>query len=199
MTDRVVIPTRRAPTAWIAGIASAAIGALAIGGWVALRPATKVEPLAVAAAASTEVQAPSASPVTPQNPPESEASVLDQATLLMKNGDLAGAHRRLGSVPLDSPLRTQTAFVDVENAWADAELARAERESDATEKRKMLDEVIASAADESRRKRARKLLAAAPAAKGAKTPAPSKPGAPAQPSATPPASPTPPSTLPPRF
>jgi hypothetical protein len=136
---------------------------------------------------------------------DAESSRLAKAATLARQGDVVAAHRLLADVPSDSPMRVDVRFAEVDNAWADLQLSKAEGENDPDQRRRMLSEVVASGADEARRTRARSLLEPSspvrPGAKGAKPVAPSKTAVsePTKPAEAAPAKAAPTGPLPPRF
>jgi serine/threonine-protein kinase len=191
---------------WV--VAAGVIGVIALvvaGVLAALRQSSRGA--AQQASLVTDVQSAASFPAASSSALDGELSRLAKAVELIRQGDAVAAHGLLSDVPSDSPMRVDVRFAQVENAWADLQLSKAEGESDPTQRRRTLSEVVASGADEARRMRARSLLDAPSAvrsvAKGAKSVAPSKTAAsePTKPAGADPAkgAAAPTGTLPPRF
>jgi len=85
-------------------------------------------------------------PVTYEPPPEKRAQDVErqsfeEAKALAAKGDVDGARAKLSQIKADSPLRTTPEFADIENNWARAQIAAADKESDKTKKMALLDAV----------------------------------------------------------
>jgi len=70
-----------------------------------------------------------------------EKQSFEEAKGLAAKGDLDGAHAKLSQIKADSPLRTTSELVDMEDRWATARLDAAKKEADKTKKLAMLDEI----------------------------------------------------------
>lgn len=93
---------------------------------------------------------------------DATSQVLSEATALMQNGDVEGAHNKVvGEIPENSNARQSVEFREIESRWADMLLDLAGRETDAQKKRALLDRVAkATSVDSVRRKRASNEIAA---------------------------------------
>ncbi len=81
----------------------------------------------------------------PASPAESkEARALSQATALLEDGDVFGAHDALSEIPRSHPVAKSKDFRSVESEWADAMLQAALDELDKTKRREILSEVAAA-------------------------------------------------------
>jgi pSer/pThr/pTyr-binding forkhead associated (FHA) protein len=84
-----------------------------------------------------------------------DQATLDDARRKCAAGDCETAHDELAGVPPESPVRATVDFKDVENRWADQELARGDIEADSTKKHRLYQRVAQDVAvDASRRKAA---------------------------------------------
>jgi pSer/pThr/pTyr-binding forkhead associated (FHA) protein len=110
----------------------------AIGAWVYTRPKPDVS---------------SGGPTTAMVSPDQ--ATLDDAKRKCAAGDCETAHDELAGVPAESPVRATADFKDVENRWADQELARGDAEADSGKKHRLYQRVAQDVAvDASRRKAA---------------------------------------------
>ena len=118
----------------------------------------------VSSAESTESVASSApagsASSAPNSAEEGDRSLLSRVSAMVGEGDLEAAHRLLVDLPNDSPLRSDERFMEAENAWADLQLSKAEKERNVVEKATMLIGVTKSGADETRKARAKGMLEA---------------------------------------
>jgi pSer/pThr/pTyr-binding forkhead associated (FHA) protein len=112
---------RRAATALPLAIFGVVVVAGAIGAWVYTRP----HGLAVPTGQTSASVAP---PVT------ADQQIVAEAQRLCAGGDCEGAHEKLATLPDSSPVKSSQDFKDVENRWADQELAHADAEQDRTRK-----------------------------------------------------------------
>lgn len=87
--------------------------------------------------------------VTYEPPPEkrladTEKQAFEEAKGLAAKNDIAGAHSKLGQITVDSPMRATPEFRDIEDRWANAQLAKADAESDKVKKLALLQEIASS-------------------------------------------------------
>jgi hypothetical protein len=89
-------------------------------------------------------------------PGDTATAILDEAKLLVQNGDVEGAHAKITSeLPEDSNARQTSDFREIEARWADMLFDLAGRETDVAKKRALLERIAkATSVDSSRRKRA---------------------------------------------
>ncbi len=86
--------------------------------------------------------------------PRSDATSLTAAKSQCDIGDCEAAHARIASeIPSNSELRDSPIFLDIENRWADAVLARAEAEPAQDKKRSMLYSIERAASVNSERRK----------------------------------------------
>jgi pSer/pThr/pTyr-binding forkhead associated (FHA) protein/uncharacterized membrane protein len=99
---------------------------------------------------------------TAAQPSDTATAILDEAKLLVQNGDVEGAHAKITSeIPEDSNARQSTDFREIEARWADMLFDLASRESDTAKKRAILERIAkATSVDSARRKRASNEIAA---------------------------------------
>jgi pSer/pThr/pTyr-binding forkhead associated (FHA) protein len=110
----------------------------AIGAWVYTRP---------------KPDAGTSSPTTAMVSPDQ--ATLDDAKRKCAAGDCETAHDELAGVAGESPVRATPDFKDVENKWADQELAKGDAETDSAKKHRLYQRVAQDVAvDASRRKAA---------------------------------------------
>jgi len=83
---------------------------------------------------------------TPTSAPEVNpaARALEEAKDLMGKGDVEGALRKSQEVPEDSNLRESTIFKEIQAKWADTVFEQAQKETDRTRKRALLDLIAKS-------------------------------------------------------
>lgn len=101
---------------------------------------------------------------TPQAPPapiaKSEGAdpigqLLKEAKAQLAKGDVEGAMQRASGIPESSNLRASSDFRAIQDAWADALFDKAEKATDPSEKRALLDRIaVTPSVEPSRRKRA---------------------------------------------
>lgn len=72
------------------------------------------------------------------------AQRLEEAKALLARGDIEGALRKSQEIPDDSNLRESAAFKDIQAKWAEAIFQKAAAETDATQKRALLDRIAKS-------------------------------------------------------
>jgi ABC transport system ATP-binding/permease protein len=109
----------------------------AIGAWVYTRPKPEAGG-----------NAPVAAVVSP------DQATLDDAKRKCAAGDCETAHDELAGVAVDSPIRTTPDFKDVENRWADQELAKGDAEADSAKKHRLYQRVAQDVAVDSGRRKA---------------------------------------------
>lgn len=66
---------------------------------------------------------------------------LKEAKGLAEKSDLEGAHKKLSQIAIDSPSRRTGEFTEIENRWAEGQLAKADAEKDLTKKIALLEDV----------------------------------------------------------
>ncbi|HEY3822401.1 MAG TPA: FHA domain-containing protein [Polyangiaceae bacterium] len=134
-----IVRGKRGATALPLAIFAVVVIAGAIGAWVYTRPhppTTSTAPTATAAMS-----------------PDQQA--VADAQKLIASGDPEGAHEKLATVPDGAAVRSSPEFKDVENKWADQELAHADAEPDFNRKRALYQRVSQDpAVDPARRKAA---------------------------------------------
>lgn len=77
---------------------------------------------------------------------------------LKKDGNVAGAHEAVAKFSKDSPSRKDKRFLEIENAWADKAFESLKAEPSVDKKRAILEAILESGADESRRTTAADML-----------------------------------------
>jgi hypothetical protein len=81
--------------------------------------------------------------------------VLKEAKALLAKGDVDGAMERARAIPESSNLRASPDFRAIQDTWADALFAKAEKAQDPSEKRALLDQIASTpSVGAARRKRA---------------------------------------------
>ena len=148
---------RRGATALPLAIFGVVVLAGAAGAWVYTRPhaSAAVAPMSAAAAASPDQR------------------VLVEAQKLCEGGDCEGAHEKLATLGDGSPVRSSQDFKDLENRWADQQLARGDGEQDVAKKRPIYQSVSQEmSVDAARRKAAADKLQMLDAVAVATTPVP---------------------------
>jgi len=134
-----VVRGRRGATALPLAIFGVVVVAGAVGAWVYTRPRAS-------AANAQTIAAAAASP---------DQRVLVEAQKLCEGGDCEGAHEKLATLGDASPVRSSQDFKDLENRWADQQLARGDGEQDAARKSPLYQSVSQEmAVDPARRKAA---------------------------------------------
>lgn len=95
---------------------------------------------------------------------EIENQSLSEAKALAVKGDLEGAHKKLAQISGDAPARRTVEFVEIENRWAETQIAKADAEPDLTKKLALLTDVSKASAvsPELRAKASNKLALATP-------------------------------------
>lgn len=90
-------------------------------------------------------------------------SLSDAKALAVKN-DLEGAHKKLSQIAMESPVRRTPEYVEIEDHWAEAQIAKADAEPDTTKKVALLEEVSKASAvsPELRAKASNKVALAVP-------------------------------------
>jgi pSer/pThr/pTyr-binding forkhead associated (FHA) protein len=129
---------RRGATALPLAIFGVVVVAGAIGAWVYTRPRAPPAPTAATATAA-------ASP---------DQTALVEAARMCASGDCEGAHEKLATIADGSAVRSSQEFKDLENKWADQELARADAEQDFARKRALYQRVSTEMAVDPARRRA---------------------------------------------
>ena len=128
---------RRGGTALPVGIFAVVVAAGAVGAWVYTRPRHDVgSPQVIAAVVSPD------------------QATLDDAKRKCEGGDCAAAHEELSSLPPDSMLRGAADFKEVENKWADQELAKADADPDVARKHLLYQRVSQDVAVDAARRKA---------------------------------------------
>jgi hypothetical protein len=93
-----------------------------------------------------------------KNASERDTDILNQARRLSQT-NIDQAHRDLATLADDSPVRATAEYKQIEAAWADAVIERAQREPDLATKTALLQSVVAAGSvDDERRAQARLLL-----------------------------------------
>jgi len=80
------------------------------------------------------------------------------SAMKLKDKDPYAAHDQISGIEKDSPARKDPRFKEIENAWADKALKKAEGETDDQKKKEIVKEVLGSGADESYRTSASDML-----------------------------------------
>ena len=80
------------------------------------------------------------------------------SAMKLKDKDPYGAHEQISGIDKDSPVRKDPRFKEIENAWADKALKKAQGETDDQKKKEIVKEVLGSGADESYRTSASDIL-----------------------------------------
>jgi pSer/pThr/pTyr-binding forkhead associated (FHA) protein len=134
-----IVRGRRGTTALPLAIFGVVVVAGAVGAWVYMRPHSS----------SAVPQPNAASAASPDH------LVLAEAQRLCQAGDCEGAHAKLGMLGQDSPLKLSQEFKDLQNEWADQQLARGDAEPDLARRRSLYQKVSQEmAVDPARRKTA---------------------------------------------
>jgi ABC transport system ATP-binding/permease protein len=134
-----IVRGRRGTTALPLAIFGVVVVAGAVGAWVYMRP----HPFPALPQPSA------ASGVSPEH------LVLAEAERLCEGGDCDGAHEKLAILGQDSPLKSSQDFKDLQNKWADQQLARGDAEADLARRRALYQSVSQEmAVDPARRKAA---------------------------------------------
>jgi pSer/pThr/pTyr-binding forkhead associated (FHA) protein len=133
-----IVRGKRGATALPLAIFGVVVVAGAIGAWVYTRP-----PAQRAATAPTATAALSA-----------DQQAVAEAQRLIASGDFEGAHEKLATLPEGAAVRSSQDFKDVENKWADQELAHADAEQDFARKRALYQRVSTEIAVEPARRKA---------------------------------------------
>jgi pSer/pThr/pTyr-binding forkhead associated (FHA) protein len=94
---------------------------------------------------------PAATPAAAVSP---DQAALDDAKRKCAAGDCEAAHDELASIADGSPVRASPDFKDVENRWADQELAKADTEADLTKKHSLYQRVAQDMAVEPAKRKA---------------------------------------------
>jgi pSer/pThr/pTyr-binding forkhead associated (FHA) protein len=95
-----------------------------------------------------------------REPLDSAMRTLGEAKALLDKGDVDGARRKTAEIPEASNARKTADYREIQGAWADSLLAKADRSQDPIEQRALLDQVSrATNVDSLRRKRAANQLA----------------------------------------
>lgn len=129
---------RRGTTVLPVAIFAVVVVAGAVGAWVYTRPKGGVT-----------------SPVTLAQTVSPDQAALDDAKRRCAAGDCEGAHDELQTLADTSPVRTTQDFKDIENRWADQELAKADTETDSARKHQLYQRVAQDmAVDPTKRKAA---------------------------------------------
>jgi pSer/pThr/pTyr-binding forkhead associated (FHA) protein len=132
-----IVRGKRGATALPLAIFGVVVVAGAIGAWVYTRP--HAPPAATAPTATVALS------------PEQQA--VADAQRLIASGDFEGAHEKLATLPEGAAARSSPDFKDLENRWADQELAHADAEQDFNRKRALYQRVSQEmAVDPARRK-----------------------------------------------
>ena len=89
--------------------------------------------------------------VTYEPPPEKRAmdgekQAMADAKALATKGDLEGAHGKLSQISVDSPIRATVEFHEIEDHWAQGQIAKADAEKDKTKKLALLEDVAKASA-----------------------------------------------------
>lgn len=84
---------------------------------------------------------------------------LDEAKKLLDAGDLEGAHKKVLEIPENSEAREATVFKDVERKWADSIFEKANLLADPIEKRKLLNQIMATPSVDAEQRRKAATLA----------------------------------------
>ena len=127
---------RSGTTALPIAIFAVVVVAGALGAWVYTRP----RPDAASPPASAMV-----SP---------DQATLDDARRKCASGDCETAHDELAGLPAGSPVRSSSDFKDIENRWADQELARGDAETDSGRKHRLYQRVAQDVAVDAGRRKA---------------------------------------------
>ena len=133
-----IVRGKRGATALPLAIFGVVVVAGAIGAWVYTRPHAPH-----AATAPTATAALSA-----------DQQAVADAQRLIASGDFEGAHEKLATLPEGAAVRSSQDFKDVENKWADQELAHADAEQDFARKRALYQRVSTEIAVEPARRKA---------------------------------------------
>jgi pSer/pThr/pTyr-binding forkhead associated (FHA) protein len=133
-----ILRRRRGATVLPLAIFGVVVVAGAVGAWVYTRP----HPSSAAAQAGA---ASSASP---------DRLALAEAQRLCAGGDCEAAHEKLATLGEDSPLRSSPDFKDLQNRWADQQLARGDADQDLARKRSLYQSVSQEMAVEPARRKA---------------------------------------------
>ncbi|MGD0525649.1 MAG: FHA domain-containing protein [Polyangiaceae bacterium] len=134
-----IVRGKRGATALPLAIFGVVVVAGAIGAWVYTRPHAP----------------PASTPTTATTALAPDQQAVADAQKLIASGDFEGAHEKLATIPEGAAARSSPDFKDVENKWADQELAHADAEPDFTRKRALYQRVSQEmAVDPGRRKAA---------------------------------------------
>ncbi|HEY5240185.1 MAG TPA: FHA domain-containing protein, partial [Polyangiaceae bacterium] len=129
---------RRGATALPLAIFGVVVVAGAIGAWVYTRPHA---PAAATAPTATVALAP-------------DQQAIADAQRLIASGDFEGAHEKLSTLADGAAARSSPEFKDLENKWADQELAHADAEQDFNRKRALYQRVSQEVAVDAARRKA---------------------------------------------
>jgi pSer/pThr/pTyr-binding forkhead associated (FHA) protein len=116
---------RRGATALPLAIFGMVVVTGAVGAWVYMRPHA-VQAFAKPGIAAT---------------PSPDHLVLAEAQKLCEGGDCSAAHDKLATLGEDSPLKSSQEFKDLQNRWADQQLARGDAEPDLARRRTLYQSV----------------------------------------------------------
>ena len=133
-----IVRGKRGATALPLAIFGVVVVAGAIGAWVYTRP---------------HAPPPTAAPTATVAFSPDQQAVAD-AQRLLASGDFEGAHEKLATLPEGAAARSSQDFKDVENKWADQELAHADAEQDFARKRALYQRVSQEMAVEPARRKA---------------------------------------------
>ncbi len=129
---------KRGATALPLAIFGVVVVAGAIGAWVYTRPHA---PAAATAPTATVALAP-------------DQQAIADAQRLIASGDFEGAHEKLATLADGAAARSSAEFKDLENKWADQELAHADAEQDFNRKRALYQRVSQEVAVDAARRKA---------------------------------------------
>src|SRR5262249_17415365 len=85
-------------------------------------------------------------PVAPAEPATSDrgTELLEEARQLAQKGDIEGAHKKVLELAENAAERDDPAVKEIEDKWAQAVFAAGDATSDAAEKRRLLNELVAT-------------------------------------------------------